>query len=293
MLDRTCRWRRCFWACFLMSWQLVCFVRLCSAQEGQSTEIGSRVHEFTSGEAARYAVTIDGTDEPLIRAPKPVLTWSRALGKRTLGDTYVWTHQGCARAIVSIYSIVDRRMVSAECQSLSEQPLSMDRDGDEIWSTRIAGVKFRKLPGVPAPSQKAFARMVQMNGIARKFRADYSPHTAPETFNNLRLLAKPLYRYQSKNASVIDGAVYGFVESTDPEILVVVEARVVDGERFWFYSPARSRHDHLRLYFEEKIVWEVPRLAPPWQNIRDPSKPYFSFRLEGIVEPNELEKIFD
>ena len=40
----------------------------------------------------------------------------------------------------------------------------------------------------------------------------------------LRLLPKPLYRYEPKAGPVIDGAVFAFVMGTDPESLLLIEA---------------------------------------------------------------------
>jgi hypothetical protein len=36
---------------------------------------------------------------------------------------------------------------------------------------------------------------------------------------------QPLYRYESTDPEVIDGALFGFVHVTDPEIILVIEAR--------------------------------------------------------------------
>jgi hypothetical protein len=41
----------------------------------------------------------------------------------------------------------------------------------------------------------------------------------------LRLLSQPLYRYESTLPEVVDGALFTFVTGTDPELMLVIEAR--------------------------------------------------------------------
>ena len=272
-------------------WSFVVVNVCCAFGQDSKPSLGERVHEFTATEVSRYAIRFADGSEDFKRSPRSLLRWSNAVRNRTFGDTYIWTHKGCAKAIVSLFVIVDRRIVSAECQSLSSRPLEMKRDGEAVWTPKVAGVEWKKLAGVPAPTEKPFQRLVQLNAIARQFKADFAPHTAPEEFTQLRLLPKPLYRYESEDPEVIDGAVYGFVDSTDPEVLLLIEAREQDGKRSWVYSPARSRHDHLRVYQKNKIDWEVPQLAPPWTNIRDPNKTYFGFQLKNYVESDDLDAL--
>jgi hypothetical protein len=38
-------------------------------------------------------------------------------------------------------------------------------------------------------------------------------------------LAQPLFRYESIDPDLVDGALFAFVTSTDPEALLVIEAR--------------------------------------------------------------------
>lgn len=263
----------------------------CDEPTAQKSD-GDRVHEFAVQESASYEIKIEGHDAPLTQAAEPVLRWSNVVRNRTFGETYIWTKDGCARAIISIYAIVSGKLISAECQSLSEDPLTTNRNGKKLWAPETPGVEFRELPNVPPPAANPRTRLLQLNRIARQFRAEFAPHTAPEEFNRLRLLPKPLFRYDSTDSTIIDGGVYGFVESTDPEVLLIIEARVdKDGRRFWVYSPARSRHDHLKVFLKNNLVWEVEQLAPPWQNIRDPAKPYFGCRLDRLMTVDEVETV--
>ena len=56
-----------------------------------------------------------------------------------------------------------------------------------------------------------------------------------------RLLTVPVFRYSQPERGIVDGALFAFVRSTNPELLIVIEAQVVEGKERWIYSPARSR----------------------------------------------------
>ena len=244
------------------------------------------VHEFADREVDQYVFVNDAGKEIYQRHPKSLLRWSNATRFTTYGDTYVWTDRGCAKAIVSIFAVGEpRNSIAAECQSLSGEPFKMRRGETVVWAPKEKGVEFKKLNSHGTPGKTVAARGIQMSRIARDFRAEFAPHTAPDQFTQLRLLSRPLYRYQSSNPDIVDGAVYGFVNATDPELLLVLEARRDGDDLFWHYAPARSRHDQIRLYLDQKLVWDSPSLAPPWNQIRNPTGTYFNLRLERIADP--------
>lgn len=268
----------------------------CVGALGQTpeTSLGDVVHRVADNEVSRYEISLAGKDVVLERIPRSLLRWSNATRNSAFGDTYIWTHDGCARAIISIFGIgAPKNLFSAECQSLAEGALTMRRNDVVKWSPTKPGIEFKPVKGVRAPASAAPSRLVQMNAIARRFRAEFAPHTAPGEFTQLRLLSKPLFRYDSTNSEVVDGAVYGFVDATDPEMLLVVEARRDGEDVSWFFAPARSRHDHLRLYLNGAIVWDVPRLAPPWENIRKPDKTYFNLQLQNLLSPGEWQQLVE
>ncbi|MCO8124217.1 hypothetical protein NHH03_20915 [Stieleria sp. TO1_6] len=277
------------WGCTLITTRL-------PAQDAQEAPaaIADQVHAFTDKEVDQYRFFDRSGKEIFTRVPRSLLRWSKATERTAFGDTYLWIEKGCARAVVSIYAITSpQKMISAECQSLSDAPFTMRRGDAVVWSPQSEGVDFKPLPVAGVPATTPTARGAQMNRIARMFRAEYSPHTSPDEVNPLRLLSRPLYRYQSSDDQVIDGAVYGFVDATDPEMLLVIEARQSEGKTAWYYSPARSRHDPIRIYLNNEIVWDVPRLAPPWEQIRDPSRTYFNLQLEKIVDPEWFHLMTD
>ena len=280
---------RCLLLLFLFS--LVPTLGAVRAQEPK-VEAGKLVHELTAREVARYEFLGNDGKTGFERVPRSLLRWSNTIDNLAYGDTFVWTDRGCAKAIISIFALgPPRNSVAAECQSLTDVPFEMHRDGTVVWRPRAAGVSFQPVDDVPPPAVAATSRLVQMRAIARRFRADFAKYQSPDDYTQLRLLPKPLYRYDSQDEAIIDGAVFAFVDATDPELLLVIEARREDDQVSWVYAPARSRHDHIRLYSKDKMIWEAPRLAPPWSNIRDPSRPYFNLRVEKLLPPEEWQRI--
>ena len=74
------------------------------------------------------------------------------------------------------------------------------------------------------------------------------PRATPGQAWELRLLPKPLYRYESTDPEVLDGAVFALVSSagTDPEIILLIEARKTpEGPRWVFGARPVLRHEPL------------------------------------------------
>jgi hypothetical protein len=100
-----------------------------------------------------------------------------------------------------------------------------------------------------------------MNSLAGDFSTvmvDYRNNKKGER-QTLRLLPRPLYRYQSTDPEVIDGALYAYVLGTDSEVLLLLEARTAGGQASWQYAFARMNNDELVGLHKEQEVWRVPR----------------------------------
>ena len=99
--------------------------------------------------------------------------------------------------------------------------------------TRMAPRGRRALAPAPrraGPRGDSHAAHAQMRELAREFTA----HTVDDLGARwqLRLLSRPLYRYEMAEGDLIEGAIFAFVSDagTDPEIVLVLEA-VKDGEK--------------------------------------------------------------
>ena len=77
----------------------------------------------------------------------------------------------------------------------------------------------------------------------------------------LRLLPQPLYRYEltDKDSPVVDGAVFVYVWTmgTDPEVLLVIEARRTESGVRWHFAPASFTNREAWVNDQDREVWRV------------------------------------
>jgi hypothetical protein len=189
---------------------------------------------------------------------KPIYIWAnptRSGGQH--GSVFVWTQQGRPAVVGSIFSHpeMERRMICHEFHSLATGALHPEREGAaEKWEPKAA-IKMQPLKGTATPEGFAPRRLVQMRSLSREFTA-YSIDYLKERWE-LRLLPQPLYRYEKPEGDVIDGALFSFVTSagTDPEVIVALEARKVEGGSAWFYRAIRFSDSNLYVQHSGKEVW--------------------------------------
>ena len=72
----------------------------------------------------------------------------------------------------------------------------------------------------------------------------------------LRLLTQPIYRYPDSADS--DGGVFAFVQTTDPEILLLLRANMTDSNPQWEFAAARMTIVHCVITVDNKVLWSVP-----------------------------------
>ena len=99
-----------------------------------------------------------------------------------------------------------------------------------------------------------------MRTMAREFSA--TTHDAKNNRYELRLLPQPLYRYESTDPQVLDGALFAFVTSagTDPEGVLVIEARkpAGGGNPVWYRALARFTDLNLSVRYKGTEAFSAP-----------------------------------
>jgi hypothetical protein len=83
-------------------------------------------------------------------------------------------------------------------------------------------------------------------------------------------LAKPLYRYEKTPSNLLDGALFSLVSGTDPEVLLLIEARRTAGELQWQYALARLSIMELRVTYDGQTVWSAALVQKPYTRLREP-----------------------
>jgi hypothetical protein len=232
-----------------------------------------RLLELYNGEGDGYVIYRDASrKEKLELRREPVYIWNnRVRSGGQYGAVYVWTDRGRAAAIGSFFTsrVNDNRDMCHEFHSLSPTALDVSRTsgGPSQWTPRTPGIRLEPIPGAPPTAGSASQRLAQMRALARDFSARTREESGREW--ELRLLPQPLYRYESTDPEVVDGADFAFVTSagTDPEAILVVEARrpAGGGEPAWQYAAGRFtdmalwvRHKGTVVYTAERIRFGTP-----------------------------------
>ena len=224
----------------------------------------------SAARAYQIVLTTDDGPEELKLRSEPLLRWTNPIRRTTDGTVFLWTHNERPAAVLCMYPNLGA--LDHEFQSLAEAPLAAYYEGSDSpdWTPREPGVMFRPVPEAPSPAASSAARLSQMRGIARRFRALFGER-ADE--HELRLLTQPLYRYPAKGAAENDGAVFAFVQGTDPEMLLILEIRKgADDRPRWHYAAARMTVVNLHLEYQEQPVWSAA-----WHSQSDRKNGYICF----------------
>jgi hypothetical protein len=259
-------------------------ILLLHAEPGDDKGQMQRWMAFYANAAGEYKVYLgDDEEAPLEFNPVSILQYTNPERERGQhGAVFVWTYRGRPEAIGTIWSIRNRkdstkRRTAHEFHSLSSSPLWSEhpkiiglggKGKMPQWRPNQAGIELSSIPGAPQASTSKSARLAQMRSLARGFDAIAIGNDGRES--QLRLLPKPLVRYESEPSGVVDGALFTMVLGTDPELLLLIELRQVNGTPTWQFAAARSTGLPLRLRLRERTVWQCEK-AQTWVG----NQPYF------------------
>jgi hypothetical protein len=275
-------------------WLIACvllapFGRAQDEPSGPEAEAAKKFQAYARETAAGYDARIDSAQgRKLSLMAEPILRWANPLGGRKAhGEVFLWTDGGRPAAVLSLYEFTDGAAVvheHHEFSSLSEQGLFISSKRPLVWSPAEAGIDLKPLPGAPAPAASRRQRLTQMRAVAEKFSGEKT--TRQDETRALRILPRPVFRYaaadepqaEEEAAGTIDGALFAFVEATDPEIFLWLEARDAEDKPAWHFAAVRMNSIRLALSHDGKPAWEVDVL--PWRealNRRD--LPYTAFQV--------------
>jgi hypothetical protein len=215
-------------------------------------------------EASEYSIAIETAPKKELELNKePVFEWSNPVRSGVQqGVVFLWLRDGRPAALGCIFSQPAKlpgRRVFHEFHALDTEKLLVSRPNAlNEWKPQ-AGLERKELPDAGAPATTAGARLVQMRRLAQEF-------TGYETDNegkrwDLRLLPAPLYRYPEAKSGILDGALFTLVSTagTDPEVLLLLEAREADGKLRWEYACGRFSDRSLYVQRKDKDIWSSVR----------------------------------
>ncbi|HLJ10391.1 MAG TPA: hypothetical protein VKU82_04345 [Planctomycetaceae bacterium] len=224
-----------------------------------ATESAKTIDEFKA-DAAGYVIKLQGRQDKLTLRDEPLLHWGNPARTGEDGAVFVWMLDGRPEVIGSVftYRLPNAIRRKHEYHSLAAGPLTAEYRGARVWSPKTAGVTFRPIPDAPAPAETPRLRLTQMKNMARDFSARMVDLEGQQS--DLRLIPQPLIRYEPKDKSILDGALFSFSIGTDPEVILLIEAREAGDRLAWHYAFARFHYVNLTVNYKDSEVWHAKAL---------------------------------
>ncbi len=233
-----------------------------------------RLDEMKQIVGSFHASTIDGvTRDPAVMAREPLYRWNDPTREFSDGTLWFWMSSGRPIGVVAIelypYDKAFGIVWALEFTSLATGPIEVeggehfDRhyadlhpprpDGTLRWAPAKGGVQFREIADAPAPAITEAERLRQMKDLVKRF-------SAREVFKAqeyaLRLIARPIDRYADQASGLLDGEVFIYGNGTNPEVLLMIEARSRnEGPSTWSYAAAPLARAVVSISLDRKEVW--------------------------------------
>ena len=241
-----------------------------------SPDLNARRLEFMKDSAQSYEFIKTGERTPWLKLkPDPVFR----MGKQGTGDIlegaiFLWTDEvGRPGAAAQVFLMRNTGRAEGEWihefTSLSTGTFTANREGNPRWWPREPGVVFQPLPDAPKPGGSPTLRLRQMRTLAAEFRAE--DNFGDGGWRVLRMLPTPIARYGKPGGTPGDGALFAFVEGTDPEVFLFIEVRPGANGPEWQFACAPMSCWALKAQRKGQVVWNVPL-----RTTIDPSRPFFS-----------------
>jgi hypothetical protein len=209
-----------------------------------------------------------------------VMRWSNPLVNVKDGAVYLWTDHGRPQAVIKLYTF-DNELFTHECQSLSESRLIAEREGKTVWNPTEPGIKFLELSDAPKPAETAAERLRQMKALAGKFSATYTPIPTDAKPFELRLLIQPLLRFEkSDDPQYLDWALFAFANGTDPQGLLLIEARRSEESRRFYYAFAKMASGAVHARYDDKEIFSSEK----YDFSRDPKRTFLLLPKQPIAK---------
>lgn len=248
-----------------LAFTFLCFVAAPSVAdqrpENEAAEVAQLRKSFQSQvEQLSFQGGVD-QNRSFERVSQPVLNWSNPERSTPAGAMFVWTLDNRPEVAACVFPRQGDEPV-LELLSLSRSPFEMSsHTSSSAWLPSEPGARVSDFKPVRKAAPSRALRSREMRLIAREFAARVLRGKMPSI--PLRLLPRPVYRYasqpQAEQHSIVDGALFCFVQGTDPEILLMLEA-TPDSEQqlVWRYAVGRMSRFELEVEHKGELIKEFP-----------------------------------
>jgi hypothetical protein len=258
------------------------------AADGPDDNLAKKMLPLYVREAAAYSIAVaSAPDRPLELRKEPVFEWLNPTRSGVQqGVVFLWLRDGRPAALACIFSQphdkLPGRQIMHELHALDSEKLVVKRDAYHQWVPQT-GLARKELADAPVPAATPGARLLQMRRLAQEFTGHEIDRDGKRW--ELRLLPTPLYRYPPARTGVVDGALFALTSNagTDPEILLLLEAREAAGKLRWQYACGRFSDWELHVQRKDQEVYaSVPSEKNPFAH--DPLHLYRIYP-EKVVTP--------
>ena len=231
---------------------------------------------------AQRIVTLGAPVEEFTLQKNAVFRHTQSVRGDDIGAMYVWTAESGRPAAIGVFFSWSQgrdRWVMQEFHSLYDRPIRKEMEGHPTWTCPLAGLQWKPAVDLPAPDPDARRLKLQARQFPRRLRVETK--SADDQRWELRSVPKPFYEYADKKAGIEYGAIFGFCQGTDTELLVLIEARQVDDKRAWYYALAP---------FSDYVITAELAGSSKWQSpdgtVNENGKPHFWSFLEKRAKPD-------
>ena len=204
-----------------------------------------------------------GLDEPvrpISFLEAPLLSFNNPVSSISDGFMFIWTDRGRPVAAMKSYYNWLPRSWGRTFVTLTQSAIVLESTEQKLWTPPQAAFAFVPLKGAPRPADRPGLRLAQMRNLAERFQIVDNWGIKDPTDWQLRPLTTPLHRYEVPEENVVDGAVFGYVLTSSPEALVLLEARNAGGELTWHYMVSRFTRFGITFSLDDQKIAEFPRL---------------------------------
>jgi hypothetical protein len=195
---------------------------------------------------------------------EPVLRYSDSTRQAHESSLWIWSDGGRPTAILAVEYYPKGPKGPRwlyEIASLSTERIAAECEGSFRFTAKEPGLKLQTLADAPPPAEREARRLAQMKELRGRFTA-YENATINGRIE-LRPLVTPLLRYAEAKEELIDGATFAFASGTNPEVLLVLEAQVVEGKPQWQYALVHMTGEAVTVQLDGKEVWKQAGDNPP------------------------------
>jgi hypothetical protein len=267
---------------------LVCCGVLSAAAAQRALAQGERAAllEQMTALAKETTVTVADASQPAALVEKPIFRYDDQPRRFIDATMWAWTEGGRPVAFQKIEAIEfgDATKPQSHWQycftSLSSELVSVKWPPSRQYQASQPGVEFRAIDGAPPVADASAQRKRQARELMRQFSARILTEPASNNQQEMRPLSRPLFDYAAAGSNDFVGAVFGFsTNGTNPDLLVLMEARGEGDKLAWHFAPARMTSSAVTLKHRDAEVWkcdaayERERPFPTWTFFALPRAP--------------------